>query len=85
MSKATNVKKADASIAPAKAAKIKENNSTERPKKEAKIQEDQAEKAQSKSPAGIDFTDPDQRKKDQEEARAQNEKDAVIPEGVKIK
>lgn len=68
------------------AAAIKENNSTEGPKKSAAIQEQQAEKAAEQTPVGIDFTNPEQRKKEQDEAREQNEKDSKVPPaGVSIK
>jgi hypothetical protein len=57
------------------AAASKDVTSTDHPKREAATATKQAEAAESKTPAGIDFTDPKQRLKDQEEARDQNEKD----------
>jgi hypothetical protein len=77
-----STKKSDKLVAPAKKeAAIKQVNSTDASKAQADATADQVEAAQSQTPVGIDFTDPKQRKKDEEDARAQNEKDFKAVEG----
>lgn len=54
---------------------IKQAHSTESAKKEDEAATAQAEATNAQTPVGIDHTDPEQRKKDQDEAFEQNKKD----------
>lgn len=65
---------------------IKEqNNSTKSSEIEAERTEKQVKQQEAATPVGIDYTDPEQRKKDWEEARKDNEQNRDMPEGTSFK